>query len=70
MKASQPDIPIALLSADDELPESMLRSVEAFISKSESPASLLQIVEYLLDEHFLVAPLDDSKTREQQRRAA
>ena len=55
MKASQSDIPIALLSADDELPESTLRSVEAFISKSESPANLLQIVEYLLDEHFLVA---------------
>ena len=70
MKASQSDIPIALLSADDELPESTLRSAEPFISKSESPANLLQIVEYLLDEHFLVAPLDDSRTRGQQRRAA
>jgi CheY-like chemotaxis protein len=42
MKASQPDIPIAMLSADEGLPESALESVDAFISKSESPASLLE----------------------------
>ena len=44
MKAGQPDVPIALLSADDEPPEHALRWVDAFVSKSESPANLLQIV--------------------------
>ncbi len=58
MKAGQPDVLIALLSADDRLPESALRSVDAFVSKSESPANLLQIVEHLLDLRFLFAPLD------------
>ena len=58
MKAGQPDVPIALLSADDGLPESALKWVDAFVSKSESPANLLQIVEHLLDLRFLFAPLD------------
>ena len=40
MKAVQPDVPIALLSADDGLPESALKWVDAFVSKSESPANL------------------------------
>lgn len=57
MRASQPDIPIALLSADEELPESALRWVDAFVSKSEPPASVLQIVEHLLDLRLLFAPL-------------
>jgi CheY-like chemotaxis protein len=58
MKAGQPDVPIALLSADDGLPERALKWVDAFVSKRESPANLLQIVEHLLDLHFLLAPLD------------
>jgi hypothetical protein len=52
------DVPIALLSADDGLSESALRWVDVFVSKSESPANLLQIVEYLLALRFLFAPLD------------
>jgi hypothetical protein len=58
MKAGQPEVPIALLSADDGLPEAALKWVDAFVSKSESPANLLQIVEHLLDVRFLFAPLD------------
>ena len=57
MKAGQPDVLIAPLSADDGLPESALKWVDAFVSKSESPANLLQIVEYLLGLRFLFAPL-------------
>jgi CheY-like chemotaxis protein len=59
MKASQPEIPIVLLSADDELPESVLGSVDVFVSKSEPPANLLQTVEHLLALRFLFTPLDD-----------
>jgi CheY-like chemotaxis protein len=58
MKAGVPDVPIALLSADDGLPESALKWVDAFVSKSESPANLLQIVEHLLDLRSLFMPLD------------
>jgi two-component system NtrC family sensor kinase len=58
MKALQPDVPLALLSADEGLPESALKWVDAFVSKSESPANLLQIVEHLLDLRFLFMPLE------------
>jgi len=58
MKAGQSDVPIALLSADDGLPESALRWVDGFVSKSESPANLLQIIEHLLDLRFRFASLD------------
>jgi len=70
IKASQPDIPIAILSADEALPESALKSIEAFVSKSESPANLLQIVEHLLDVRSLFAPLVYPKTEGKLRRAA
>ena len=43
-----------LLSADDELPESVLELVDVFVSKSESPSNLLQIVEHLLDLRLLL----------------
>ena len=69
MKAGQPDVPIALLSADDGLPESVLKWVDAFVSKSESPASLRQIVEHLLDLRLLFAPLN-GLTGWRRRRAA
>jgi DNA-binding response OmpR family regulator len=52
MKTGEPDVPIALLSADDGLSESALKWVDAFVSKSESPANLLQIVEHLLDLRY------------------
>jgi two-component system autoinducer 1 sensor kinase/phosphatase LuxN len=58
MKAVQPDVPIALLSADEGLPDWALKWVDAFVSKSESPANLLRMVEHLLDLRFLFAPLD------------
>ena len=69
MKAGQSDVPIALLSADDGLPESALTWVDGFVSKSESPANLLQIVEHLLDLRLLFAPLD-GLTAGRGRRAA
>jgi CheY-like chemotaxis protein len=58
MKAHQPDVPIVLLSGDDELPQRVLRSVDVFVSKSQPPESLLQTIEHLLDLRFLFTPLD------------
>lgn len=62
IKDIQPDVPLALLSAEENLAESALQSVDVFISKSESPVSLLEIVEHLLDLRFLFTPFDDSKS--------
>ena len=63
MKASQPDVPVAMLSSDEAIPESALESVDVFISKSESPASLLEIVEHLLDLRFLFTPFPQNAKR-------
>lgn len=53
MKATKPDIPVVMLSGDDDLPESTLRSVDVFVSKSESPARLLETVAHVLDLYAL-----------------
>ena len=70
MKATKADVPIAMLSADEELSENLLRSVDAFISKSEPPRHLLKVIEQLLNLRTLFAPLDDSELGEQQKRIA
>ena len=67
MKASQPDVPVAMLSADEALPESAMEWVDVFISKSESPTSLLEIVEHLLDLRFLFTPWDGPNTASRKR---
>jgi CheY-like chemotaxis protein len=52
MKAAQPDVPVVMLSADEDLPASTLQLVDAFLSKSESPASLIKVVEHALEAHL------------------
>ncbi|PYX80615.1 MAG: response regulator [Acidobacteria bacterium] len=70
MKASKGDVPIAMLSADEELSETLLQAVDAFISKSEPPRHLLKVIEQLLNLRTLFAPLDDSEPGEQTKRIA
>jgi CheY-like chemotaxis protein len=57
MKACKPDVPIALLSADDWVAPSALKSVDAFVSKSEPIVAFLEIVGHLLSLRFLFHPL-------------
>lgn len=70
MKDTDPDVPVAMLSAEENLTENALESVDVFISKSESPASLLETVEHLLDLRFLFAPFDGPQGKGRQRRIA
>ena len=49
MKAIHPDVPLALLSSDDHLPDNVLRSVDGYISKAEPPATFLEIVDNMMD---------------------
>jgi len=60
MRACKPDVPIALLSADELLPPSALDAVDAFISKSEPVTNFLEKVDYLLSLRFLFQPLAGS----------
>jgi CheY-like chemotaxis protein len=58
MKACKTDVPIALLSADDVMPLSNRNAVDAFVSKSESIARVLEIVDDLLSRRVLFQSLD------------
>jgi CheY-like chemotaxis protein len=58
MKTYKPDVPIALLSGEDLTPLANLKSVDAFVSKSESVPRVLEIVDHLLNLHFLFQPLE------------
>jgi len=69
MKASKSDAPIAMLSSDEGIAEYVLGSVNAFVSKSESVANFLQIVEQLLNLRVLFAPLDFAKEGPEERAA-
>jgi CheY-like chemotaxis protein len=59
MKNAKPDIPIAILSADDCLPPSDLQAVDCFISKSEPIVTFLEKVDYLLSLRLLFQPLEE-----------
>ena len=70
MKAIHPDIPVVMLSAEDDLPESALRSVDVFVSKSESPESLIKVVEHALGANFLSSPVLELEEGAGQQRIA
>jgi CheY-like chemotaxis protein len=70
MKATRPDVPIAILSGDEGRAGRALKCADAFISKSESPANLLLIAEHLLDVRFLLAPLDHLRMEDQRKHPA
>ena len=44
IKRLKPEVPIVMVSSDDEIPEHTLKVVDAFISKNEAPNSLLPVI--------------------------
>ncbi len=60
MRACKPDVPIALLSCDEQPRPGALETIDAFISRTEPITSLLEKVDYLLCLRFLFQPLDGS----------
>ncbi|MGC2418165.1 MAG: response regulator [Candidatus Acidiferrales bacterium] len=69
MKACKPDVPVALLSGDDRVPQSKLKTVDVFVSKSEPINTFLAIVDHLLSPRFLFQPLGDLETDGSRRTA-
>ena len=63
MKQAKPDVPVALLSADDRLPLRDLQAVDCFMPKSEPIISFLEKVDYLLSIRFLFRPFDALKAQ-------
>jgi CheY-like chemotaxis protein len=44
IKRLTPQVPIIMLSSDEEIPEHALNVVDAFVSKNEAPSRLLPVV--------------------------
>lgn len=70
MKAAQPDIPIVMLSGDEDLSDTSLQSVDGFVSKNESPQCLIEVVEYALELHHLFRPLSELRRTAVRQRVA
>ena len=69
MKDFKPDVPIALLSADECLPPSDLEAVDCFMPKSGPIRSLLEKVDCLVNLRFLFLPFGPLKAEYARNRA-
>jgi len=44
IKRLTPQVPIIMLSSDQEIPADVLKAVDAFVSKNDAPARLLPVI--------------------------
>ena len=51
IKRLRPQVPIVMLSSDDEIPEQALNVVNAFVSKNEASRRLLPVISRICDEN-------------------
>ena len=51
IKRLRPQIPIVMVSSDDEIPEQALNVVNAFISKNEASRQLLPVISRICGEN-------------------
>ena len=49
IKRIRPQLPIIMVSSDDEIPEHELKVVDAFVSKNEAPSRLLPVITQICD---------------------
>ena len=52
IKRLQPQLPIVMVSSDDEIPEYVLNTVDAFVSKNEAPGRLLPVITRICGENL------------------
>ncbi len=51
IKHLTPQVPIIMLSSDEEIPEHALKMVDAFVSKNEAPSRLLPVITRICGEN-------------------
>jgi hypothetical protein len=51
IKRLRPQVPIVMLSSDEEIPEQALNAVNAFVSKNEAPRRLLPVISRICGEN-------------------
>ena len=52
IKRLRPEVPIVMVSSDDEIAEYALKVVDAFVSKNEAPSRLLPVITRICGETF------------------
>jgi DNA-binding NtrC family response regulator len=57
IKRLRPQVPVVLVSSDDEIPEEVLKLVDAFVPKNEAPNRLLPVITRFCDNR----PLDNAR---------
>jgi len=50
IKRLTPQVPIVMLSSDEEIPENVLQVVDAFVSKNDAPGRLLPVITRICGE--------------------
>jgi CheY-like chemotaxis protein len=51
IKRLTPQIPIVMVSSDEDIPEQALNGVDAFVSKNEAPSRLLPVINRICGEN-------------------
>ena len=51
IKRLMPQVPIVMLSSDEEIPENALQVVDAFVSKNDAPGRLLPVITRICGEN-------------------
>jgi DNA-binding response OmpR family regulator len=55
-----PQIPIVMVSSDEEIPDHALNVIDAFVSKDEAPSRLLPVITRIFDENL--GGLEETRT--------
>ena len=50
IKRLRPEVPIVMVSSDDQIPEHALKVVDAFVPKNEAPSRLLPVISRMCGE--------------------
>lgn len=56
IKRLKPQIPIVMVSSDEEIPDYVLKAVDAFVAKHETPSRLLPLLARICDARFAGFP--------------
>lgn len=51
IKRLTPQVPIIMLSSDEDIPEQALKAVDAFVSKNDAPSHLLPVITRMCGEN-------------------
>ena len=63
IKRLTPQVPIVMLSSDEEIPENALQVVDAFVSKNDAPGRLLPVITRICGENPSPFPMGPERLK-------